>query len=235
MVCIACQNEHNNNFCPNCGEKAGIRRITLTSVVKEAFSSITNMDKGFLYNLKTLALHPQQLIIDYIKGRRKGINNPITFLILSTTIYIILESFVELPISVPNNANVEKSRIFLAGKEAGHLMKTYLKYYWILSVFFLSSSTRLMFGKYNFIEHLTINSFILGFATLLGLFGLIVFKWHLLFNLFIYVIILIMLYRVFETKKDKIGTAVQALFAIFLFFIQLFIVIFLIGYLRTST
>lgn len=234
MVCLSCKNEHNENFCPNCGEKAGIKRITLPSVLQDAFSSITNMDKGFLYNLKELSFNPQGLVTDYIKGVRKGINNPITFLILATTIYLIIETLIEMPVIVPDDDNLEKSRIFLAGREAGRLIQTYLKYYWILTVFVLSTSTRLMFGKYNFIEHLTINSFVLGFATLLGLIGLLIFKWHLLMNPFVYGIIVITLYRVFEAKKDKFGTAVQAFLAVFLFFTQLFLILVAIGYFRTS-
>ncbi len=237
MICISCDKEHNNNFCPNCGEKAGIKRITFQSVLQDAFSSFTNMDKGVLFNLKYLTLNPKQLVTDYIKGKRKGINNPITFLIIATSIYLILETLVEIPVPASDvnlNEVAKKSRIYLAGNEAGHLIQTYLKYYWILSVFFLSTSTKLLFGKYNFVEHLTINSFILGFSTLLGLIGLVVFKLHLLWNLFIYFIILISLYRVFEAKNDKFGTGVQAFFAVFIFFVQLFIIILAIGFHRTS-
>ncbi len=63
MICIACENEHQENFCPNCGERAGIPKITFKSMFVEAFKTVTNMDKGFLLNLKYLTLHPKLAVI----------------------------------------------------------------------------------------------------------------------------------------------------------------------------
>ena len=78
MICVSCNNEHNDKYCPNCGEKNGIKKITLASIIEDTFSSVTNMDRGFLYNIKALILKPQKLITDYILGKRRGILNPIS-------------------------------------------------------------------------------------------------------------------------------------------------------------
>ena len=72
MICVSCTNEHQENFCPNCGERAGIPRITFKTISEDIFSTLTNMDKGFLFNIKALFLHPRKITIDYVLGKRKG-------------------------------------------------------------------------------------------------------------------------------------------------------------------
>ena len=55
------------------------------------------MDKGFLFNLKMLFLNPKSITVEYILGKRKGILNPISFLILSVSLYLILEGLLRVP------------------------------------------------------------------------------------------------------------------------------------------
>lgn len=233
MNCISCKTQHQGNFCPNCGERAGIPKITFQSIITAAFSTITNMDKGFLLNLKYLTLNPKHLVASYLRGRRKGIYNPIAFLILAITIYLVIDSLIHIPSAkVEINNSDNNPKIKEASLEAGRFLHANLKFFWILSIFWFGIATKLMFGKYNFAEHLAISSFVIGYATLFGLVGQLLFGWILIFNPFIYLIILVMIYRIFENKRDKFGSSVQAVLATLLFFIQLFLVTFLIGVLR---
>ena len=70
MICLTCETAHQGNFCPNCGERAGVPKITFRSMFREAFSTVTNMDKGILFNLKYLSTKPKQLITKYLAGKR---------------------------------------------------------------------------------------------------------------------------------------------------------------------
>ena len=54
MICLSCDNDHNENFCPDCGEKSGVKKITFSSTIEDALSGLINMDRGFLFNLKSL-------------------------------------------------------------------------------------------------------------------------------------------------------------------------------------
>lgn len=98
MICISCNKQHNEKFCPNCGEKAAVKKITFKSIIEDIFLTVTNMDKGFLFNLKNLSLKPRPFISSYIRGKRKGIFNPMSFLIISITIYLIGENFFASPL-----------------------------------------------------------------------------------------------------------------------------------------
>lgn len=236
MVCVSCKNEHIENFCPNCGERADVPKITFKSMFAEAFSTITNMDKGFLLNLKSLTLNPKELITSYLQGKRKGIFNPISFLIISVTIYLIIDSFMASSIEdvASNNSSRPKSKIYLLTYEAGYFIASYLKYFWLLTIFWFGISTKIIFGKYDYAEHLTISSFIIGYATLFGLIGLLFFDWSdLLFNPFVYLSFLLILYQLFKDEKDKTETIVLSFLSVILFIIQLILIIVVIGLFRT--
>ena len=126
MICIACKNEHHGNFCPNCGERAGVPKITFKSMFTEAFKTVTNMEKGFLLNLKSLTLTPKELITSYLQVKRKGIFNPISFFILSVTIYLIIDSLIDIPVESTNgNTNdvSNKSKVRSIFYEAGWFIR----------------------------------------------------------------------------------------------------------------
>ncbi len=231
MTCINCHNEHKHKFCPNCGEKADVDKITFASLIQNGASTITNMDKGFLYNIKSLIVDPQKFVQDYIRGKRKGILNPISFLIICVTLYLIADSFVSYPAGEKKDVS-EMSGIRLVSYESGYLAHQYLKYFWILSVIWLSMSTKLFFGKYNFTEHLAINSFIIGVSTLFG--GLIIYFWIIMiFNPIIYLAMIWMLYKVHLVEDRKADAILIAFGSIFFFFILFCIFILCMGAIKS--
>lgn len=221
MVCINCESEHNSNFCPNCGERAQVSKITIKSIINEGFATLTNMDKGFLYNVKQLTLNPAQLVKDYINGKRRNILNPISFLIISVSLYLIVDSM------IPREAQTEATRsgFYDAGRRIGGFIKNYFKYYWILSVVWLSTSTFLVFRRYNFAEHLAINSFIVAQATLIGIITALLFNLPLLVNGIVYCVLLAMIYFIFKTKDKRIETIFNAIVVLLLYFIQLLVLL----------
>lgn len=228
MTCISCSQDHNEKFCPNCGEKASTKKITFSSVLTDFFSTITTMDKGFLYNLKALTLNPKELITNYIGGKRKGIYNPISFLIISVTIFLIIDSLL---LSSTKHEAVD-TPLYTIAYETGRFLRAYFKYFWILSIFWLSLSTRLIFKTYNFAEHLAINSFIIGYATLVAIFGNLVFRWVLVFDPFIYLIVSTLLYRIFKKEKAEAETVALSFLSILLFFLLLSLTLVGIGFFK---
>lgn len=222
MICIFCKTEYHGNFCPNCGEKSEIKKITFKSIVKEAFSTITNMDKGFFYNVKMLFVNPKLISNDYIFGKRKGILNPISFLIISITLYLIIENILKVPKESTEAQNIPEAYIGKIAYASGKYLHRYLKYFWILSIVPLSISTKLTFRKYNFTEHLAINSFILGQATIIGVICYLLLKIDMPFNPLVYLLVLLLVYRVFRTKKEgKLETFLMSFGVLILFILQM--------------
>jgi len=223
MICISCKKEHNVNFCPSCGEKSDIKKITFMSIIENAISTITNMDKGFLYNLKSLTINPKEISIEYIQGKRRGILNPISFLILSVTLYLFIENFLKIP-EIKTQRELPEFYIGKVAYAVGRYVHVYFKYFWIFSIFPLAFSTKLIFRKYNLIEHLAINSFILGQATIVGIICFTIMKLDMVVNPFVYLSILWLIYKIFINRKDKFEILLMSFAVLLLFIIQLILI-----------
>jgi hypothetical protein len=208
MNCISCDYEHSEPFCPKCGEKADTKRISLASMLEEAVSTITNMDRGFLFNIKGLIRKPNKIITSYIEGKRKDIFNPLSFFLISITLYILVIT------SINSILNMEL--------KGGKYMFKHLNYFWGGSILYLGLSTKIIFGKFNFGEHLTIASFILGLTTITGTLTYYIYQNPLMFDPFIYLILIYLLFNVFKYDDNKGIILLKSFFAIILFFIILF-------------
>ncbi|CAL2093796.1 DUF3667 domain-containing protein [Tenacibaculum sp. 190524A05c] len=235
MICISCGYDHDEKFCPNCGEKRDTQKITFGSTIESTFATITNMDKGFLYNIKNLTIRPKTTIEEYIRGKRKGIFNPVSFLILSITAYLIVEAFFKAKSIIPEEkVNLVKGNLgYKIGASGGSFIYNYFKFFWIFTVIPLSFITKLFFKRFNFVEHIAINSFILGQVTLIiGLLSFIIFRFPLLFNPFIYVTLIWYIYKVFYNPKYKSDSLIKAFTSILLFIVILFSTVILIGLIK---
>lgn len=223
MKCISCNHEHEDNFCPICGEKNGVKRITLVSIAEDVMSSITSMDKGFLYNLKTLCLKPQKIAEDYINGKRKGILNPISYLIFSITIYLIVITVFKTPIEPSEVKNAPTNEIGRPIFEAGKFLRSGIKYFWIIAIFPLGLSLKIAFRKKNYFEYVAISSFVIGHATLVGVISFLIFKKPLILDPIVYLVIFWIIYKVFENKNAKFKSILKSTLAMILFVLQLFL------------
>lgn len=226
MTCISCNKLHDENYCPNCGEKNGIKKITFSSIIEDAFSTITNMDKGFLFNIKSLFLDPKKITTNFISGKRKGILNPISYLIISITIYLIVINVFKTP---PKEVTETTTSTFYAsgqkiGNAVGLFLRAYIKYFWILSIIPLGLALKIVFQKYNYLEHVAISSFVIGQATFVGVISFLIFRSPLIFDPFVYLTITWLIYRIFKENTDKIASSLLSFVSLFLFIVQLILI-----------
>ena len=187
------------------------------------------MDKGFLFNVKTLITNPRSITIDYILGKRKGILNPISFLIFSITLYLIVITLFKVPREVVEANDIKMSGLRKASYNLGLFIRAHIKYFWILTIFPLATSLKLVFKRFNYIEHLAISSFVMGQATLLGIASYLIFRIPLILDPIVYLLILWLCYRIFRSKDDKMETVLLSLTALMLFVIQLLLILGIIG------
>jgi len=230
MNCINCDKEHVENYCPNCGERNGVKKITLSSILQDTFVSVTDMDKGFLFNFKTLIIDPQRITFDYINGKRKGILNPISFLILSVTFYLVVITFIKSPVKITDFPDTQYKTI---GYEIGKFIRSNFKFFWILTIFPLALSLKLIFKKYNFTEYVAVSSFVVGQVTLVGALSYLFFKFPIIFDPVVYLTMLWFIYRIFKHKVNRKEIYILSFTVLFLFIIQLILILVLIGFLKT--
>lgn len=222
MPCINCNIEFNGDFCPSCGEKKNVDRITFQSITSSVFSGLLDMDRGLLYNLKNLTLHPQKTILNYVNGKRRYILNPISYAIITISIYLFLDNLLPRG-SKPKLAKVDIYGTQEMGMKLGYFIRDKMKFLWLTYAIYAAFLTKLFFKKYNFFEHLAINSFVLGHATIVAILTRLVYNRELIiFNFLVYIYVSILLYKVFKNPKDKFGTGALAIIVVimsFLFFL----------------
>jgi hypothetical protein len=88
-----CLLEPGKGFCPNCGQRASIHRITLPHFFYEVFHAFTHTDKGIFHLLKCLAIKPGSTARDYITGKRQSYFNPFAFFLILMGIFGLCNNY----------------------------------------------------------------------------------------------------------------------------------------------
>lgn len=90
--CHNCGTEYGGNFCPICGQRAGIGRVGWKSI-EENVSLLWGLDSRSLpYTLLQLLLRPGYLVRDYISGHRQVSYPPVKMLVILSLFAVIIES-----------------------------------------------------------------------------------------------------------------------------------------------
>jgi hypothetical protein len=198
MNCKNCNTDlkFDDNYCYQCGSKVIKERITLKSLVSDLSSSL-GWDSQFWATSRDLLIRPQLVFDKYINGTRKKYTNPFAFFAVVMTITVLTIGFyTNEMIEISTNVNFAQTVTSLDSESAKtnkenisqqdskdhsadsqifmeKMVNFMFKYYYYISFLFLPFYTFiafLVFGKpNNFAEHLIINSFILGIASILGL------------------------------------------------------------------
>jgi hypothetical protein len=87
MICANCEGSFDSTFCPTCGQKADIHRITVSTVFHDFIHAFTHADKGFLLLVKKLITQPGIVGREYVAGKRKKYFNPLSFLVITSAIH----------------------------------------------------------------------------------------------------------------------------------------------------
>ncbi|MBL7806944.1 MAG: DUF3667 domain-containing protein [Saprospiraceae bacterium] len=171
-TCLHCDNQYEGNFCPECGQKATTARLTFHQIVHDLQHVLLHLDKGVLKNLKTIWM--PSLIRDYIAGKRVGFYNPIVLLLFVCGILAYVEITFKVPIKVeakPLRGEVY-SIGYKIGKTAAAMFRDWSKYFealMVLPLAFWSSQFYRVNTRYNLIENIYIQAFIVCNMSLIGL------------------------------------------------------------------
>lgn len=88
-VCLNCNTTYVGRFCPHCGQKANIKRLSFSEALENLVGIFTNFERGFLHTCIDLCYRPGHMIRDYIRGHRVEYIQPVKLLFLLGTIYLM--------------------------------------------------------------------------------------------------------------------------------------------------
>ena len=91
VECKNCGAPVEQKYCPQCGQHAGTKRISLGALIKDLPHAIFHVDRGMVYNFIQLLKRPGPAICDYLDGKRKPFFHPASYLVISLVInYLIV-------------------------------------------------------------------------------------------------------------------------------------------------
>lgn len=96
MACINCGQEVTSNFCPNCGQKASIKRLNVSSLWMDFQSRIYGFDGVFPRTIRDLTIRPGYVTEQFIKGNRISYVGPVGYFFLLVAISLLLMQITEL-------------------------------------------------------------------------------------------------------------------------------------------
>lgn len=88
--CKNCGHALHDLYCSHCGQKAFVERISLLYFWHDLIHFFTHMDSGFLFTSLQMIKDPGNTVIQFISGKRKTYQSPISYFLIWITIYILL-------------------------------------------------------------------------------------------------------------------------------------------------
>ena len=99
MTCKNCENSLRTDFmfCPSCGAKVVPSRLTYKGLFADILERFFDWDNSFYRTVKTMTIHPEKVIGDYVDGVRRRFLNPMSYmgiaLALSGFLFFIMKNY----------------------------------------------------------------------------------------------------------------------------------------------
>lgn len=190
-ACANCSTHLNGPVCHNCGQKHIRSRWTLSLLVEQFFSQLTNIESGFIYTLQSLLGKPGELINDYWRGRTKIYYNPFRFLIILLGFNLLVGFLMGIDDLMQATFQPEELEAQMGSSnvsEADMKFDSWLNVLVLLLLPVNALSSRWLFGKAgkNYGEHLIVNAYCMGQqAFLSSIFMVIAYVFPVLFLAFL--------------------------------------------------
>ncbi len=141
-----------------------IKRITVGSLLSEAWHSLTHVEEGLRRTIVALAVAPGKMLNNYLEGVRKPFQKPFSFLLLSTTLFALILNFFHsyylIPVAKTFNDRFFNNQV---------LLEKYYSWFHIALLPIYGLVCFLIFKrlKYNYAEWLVIVCYVLSFDLIL--------------------------------------------------------------------
>ena len=146
--CKNCNEPTNGKYCSNCGQAIHLKRIDGHYILHE-IEHIFHFERGILYTVKALLLHPGKTVREFINDNRNRLVKPIIFIIITSLIYTLVNNFYgnknEL-IKFSGGEEMEESIVVILVK----WVQQHYGYANLLWGLFVGFWAKILFKKYNY-------------------------------------------------------------------------------------
>ena len=172
-TCLNCGTTITENFCPKCGQKKDVARLTWHSLIEEIFHFLSHIEKGFLNTSYRLIIQPDKVIGEYLEGRRKKYMKPIALYLIWVAIQLLANQSIT---DLMHYENLRSGGFLLQGGEAQAYIVKNSKLFGLLQLPTLSFFVWLIISrpKLNFIETLVALIYVFAAITILVFFQIVI-------------------------------------------------------------
>ena len=187
-TCLNCGTFITDNFCPKCGQKKEVGRLTWDSLVKEIFHFFSHIEKGFLYTSYRLLIRPDRVIGEYLEGKRKKYFKPVALYLIWVAIHLLAYQLIT---DFMHYENLRTRGFLLQGAETQTFIVKNSKVFGLLQLPILSFFVWLVVSRprLNFIETLVALIYVFAAIEILVFFQIIIvgllFRTNFLTNAFL--------------------------------------------------
>ena len=96
--CVNCDSEIRDNFCSHCGQRVGVKRITLKESWFDFWSRVYGFDGMFPRTIRDLTLRPGTVAQKIISGNRVKYYGPVGYFFLMVTLFIVIAGLLNVDI-----------------------------------------------------------------------------------------------------------------------------------------
>ena len=173
QICCNCDNHFIGDYCNKCGQKT-THRITMGHLGRDVIHSFTHTDKGFFHLLIKMFVKPGVVAREYIaEGKRKRYFTPFEYILIVGTIATFVAAnsdFIESTTAAINsNAGYSVRQVAMMQKIKEYQTK-YYNFLILMQLPFYALATSIVYKKfrYNFAEHLTLQTFTTAQSTVIS-------------------------------------------------------------------
>jgi len=154
--CKNCNSYFEGNFCSNCGQKADVKRFTVSNLSREFLKDFFDVDSTLLFTIKELFVRPGEMLRGHIAGKRIVYLNSFSYLLIIS----LIAGFVYTWSGVPNKID----EIMLTSGEIIKFTTNHFSYRMLLTIpaYAIMCSIIYKSYKYNFAEYFIINTYLIS-------------------------------------------------------------------------
>lgn len=87
--CVNCGFENDSSFCPSCGQKLDVKRVTVKGLFSDLFSKWFGLDNQFSRTVHRLTTHPEVVLKIFLQGNRTRFLGPLAYLVVMTALMLL--------------------------------------------------------------------------------------------------------------------------------------------------
>jgi hypothetical protein len=166
--CQNCNTELQGKYCSNCGQSAETHKINVHYLWHDIQHGLLHLDKGILFTTRELFTRPGHSIREFLEGKRVKHFKPISLVLVLAGIYGLLFHFFKIDMFanyvVVSGSGEKVIHINDVIEKTSEWIAQHYSILALLQIPVFTIGTYLCFRKagYNFIEHLIINTFLVG-------------------------------------------------------------------------